>query len=83
MMRSRGESKTRCRAIVASTTPRFDPKWPPVARTRLTMAARHSEASSSSSSNESASRSRGPVTLSRRSNAMLSPMLDDSICVLA
>ena len=32
-MMSRGESKTRCRASVSSTAPRFEPRCPPVSET--------------------------------------------------
>ena len=44
-MASSGEEKTRCRAIVSSTTPRFDPRWPPVTDTLVTRKRRISAAS--------------------------------------
>jgi hypothetical protein len=31
-IRSRGDSSSRCRAIVSSTTPRLLPRWPPSSR---------------------------------------------------
>ena len=46
MIGSFGESKTRCSAIVSSTTPRFGPRCPPVRETFSTRNARISAASS-------------------------------------
>src|SRR3954467_13356772 len=43
-----GESKTRCNAMVSSTTPRFGPRWPPVLETSVTRKVRISSARSGS-----------------------------------
>src|SRR5436305_4209906 len=43
--RSRGVSKTRCNAMVSSTTPRFGPRWPPVCESTLINSSRTSCAS--------------------------------------
>src|SRR5664280_2635747 len=56
---SRGESKTRCRAKVNSTTPRFEPRWPPVVVTVEMMNSRISALNWVNCSYERASRSAG------------------------
>ena len=57
---SRGESKTRCSAMVSSTTPRLGPRWPPVLETASTRKVRISSARAGSWSAGSALRSSGP-----------------------
>src|SRR5690348_16809645 len=52
--RSRGVSKTRCRAMVNSTTPRFGPRWPPVWERTLMSSSRTSCASCGRSCSRSA-----------------------------
>src|SRR5690349_14448729 len=64
-MRSTGDSKTRCRATVSSTTPRLGPRWPPVLATACTRNSRISWDSSPSCASDSAFRSRGCRMLSR------------------
>jgi hypothetical protein len=57
-----GESNTRCRARVSSTTPRLDPRWPPLRATvSTTMNSRISWASSASCHSSSERRSAGDV----------------------
>src|SRR4249919_2844310 len=57
--RSRGVSKTRCRAMVNSTTPRFGPKCPPVCERTLISSSRTSCASCGRSCSRSALMSAG------------------------
>src|SRR5438477_5785120 len=64
--RSRGVSKTRCNAIVSSTTPRFGPRWPPVCESTLISSSRTSCASCGRSSSRSALMSAGERTPSSR-----------------
>src|SRR5579872_1046805 len=65
MSRSSGELKTRWRAIVSSTAPRFEPRWPPVFETDSTRNWRISSARRSHSSSERAFRSLGEWMRSR------------------
>src|SRR6266481_6918371 len=57
--RSRGVSKTRCRAMVNSTTPRFGPRCPPVCERTLISSSRTSCASCGRSCSRSALMSAG------------------------
>src|SRR6185295_9712311 len=57
--RSRGVSKTRCRAMVNSTTPRFGPRCPPVCDRTLISSSRTSCASCGRSCSRSALMSAG------------------------
>src|SRR5258708_18894219 len=57
--RARGVSKTRCRAMVNSTTPRFGPRCPPVCERTLISSSRTSCASCGRSCSRSALMSAG------------------------
>src|SRR6476469_3411906 len=63
-MVSRGLSKTRCRAMVSSTTPRLGPRWPPVLETDSTRKSLISWARLGSWAGVSALRSAGPLMVS-------------------
>src|SRR5450759_2383527 len=65
MIRSLGDSNTRCRAIVSSTTPRFGPRWPPVFETDWTRNARIACASWTRARCPSRRRAAGPRIWSR------------------
>src|SRR5438105_8620964 len=60
-----GESNTRCRAIVSSTTPRLEPRCPPRTDTVSTINSRISAASATRASASSPRRSAGDRTASR------------------
>src|SRR5437763_259060 len=64
-----GESNTRCRASVSSTTPRLEPRWPPRTETVSTISSRISAASVSRAPASSPRRSAGPRTASRSRGA--------------
>src|SRR5437870_7773578 len=81
--RSRGVSKTRCNAMVSSTTPRFGPRCPPVWERTFTSSSRTSCASWGKSCSPSALISAGePMVSSKRGGATVSEEFDFIIVVL-
>src|ERR1043166_1259856 len=88
--RSRGVLKTRCKAIVSSTTPRFGPRWPPVWERTLINSSRTSCASCGRSCSSSALMSAGErIPSSKRVGAIVvsavravSEEFDFVICIL-
>src|SRR5450631_196022 len=75
--RSCGVWKTRCSAIVNSTTPRFGPRCPPVCESTLTSSSRTSWASCGKSCSRSALISAGErIPSSRRAVAVVSEKSD-------
>src|ERR1700726_2531607 len=80
--RSRGVSKTRCKAMVNSTTPRFGPRCPPVCDNTLISSSRTSWASCGRSCSFSALMSAGErIPSSNLGAAAVSEESDFVICV--
>src|ERR1700682_2782623 len=76
--RSRGVSKTRCSAMVNSTTPRFGPRCPPVCDNTLISSSRTSCASCGRSSSRSALTSAGGrISSSKRADVAVSADLEE------
>ncbi len=69
---SRGESNTRWRARVSSTTPRFEPRWPPVVVTVSTMNVLISSASCRQLLGAQAAKVAGAVDLVEKHVVMMS-----------